>query len=123
MKARLFWSMLALLLCLAAPVMPTAMAADQAANSMQQDLKSMQSFNQLHENETGILKVKRQTQHRILFFMGIALLIGLLLTAGFGLAMVLGGKRVFVWHMLFAGASITLAIAHAVTSIIWFYPF
>lgn len=90
---------------------------------MQRDLSAMQQFNALHQDEVGILKVELKKKHEILFFMGIGLLIGLLLTVTFGLGMVLDGKPWFLWHMLSAGFSVTLAIAHAVTSIIWFYPF
>jgi len=95
----------------------------QSETSMQQDLRAIQTFNKLHEDETGILKVQAQKKHKILFLMGAGLLTGILTTVGFSLAMVLGGKQVFVWHMLFAGITTTLAIAHAVTSIIWFFPF
>lgn len=121
---RLFAVFLPLALIFAAPGLVQAeVASQQGQSSMQQDLSAMQDFNRLHQDEVGILKVKQEKQHKILFFMGIALLIVLLLTAGFGLSMVFGGKQVFVWHMLFAGISLTLALAHAVTAIIWFYPF
>ena len=106
---------------------PSLAAGDTQQKSndigMQRDLSAMQQFNALHQDEVGILKVELKKKHEILFFMGIALLIGLLLTVMFGLGMVLGGKPWFVWHMLSAGFSVTLAIAHAVTAIIWFYPF
>ncbi|HKJ83256.1 MAG TPA: hypothetical protein VJ961_04460 [Mariprofundaceae bacterium] len=112
-----------MLLVVALPTPSEAAAKQSAPSSMEQDLGAMQDFNKLHDDVSGLLKVKKKKQHKILFFMGIGLLVGLLLTAGFGLAMVLGGKQVFLWHMLFAGVTITLAIAHAVTSMIWFYPF
>jgi len=120
MKGRILFAVLSLLLCFGSS---PAMAEASSSSSMGQDLQAIQTFNKQHDNETGVLKVKQQTQHRILFFMGIGLLIGLLLTATFGLMMVLGGKQVFVWHMLSAGVTITLALAHAVTSIVWFFPF
>lgn len=106
-----------------------SLAADSAAQqqqsniNMQHDLSAMQQFNDLHQDEEGILKVKLKKKHEILFWMGIGLMIGLLLTVMFGLGMVLGGRPWFLWHMLAAGFSVTLAIAHAVTSIIWFSPF
>ena len=90
---------------------------------MQRDLSAMQQFNAVHQDEEGILKVELKKKHEILFFMGIGLLVGLLLTVTFGLGMVLDGKPWFLWHMLSAGFSVTLALAHAVTAIIWFYPF
>lgn len=123
---RLVAVFLPMLLLFAAPGLTHAEAApsQQAqGSSMRQDLSAMQDFNRLHQDEVGLLKVKQEKQHKILFFMGVALLIVLLLTAGFGLSMVFGGRQVFAWHMLFAGISLTLALAHAVTAIIWFYPF
>jgi hypothetical protein len=33
------------------------------------------------------------------------------------------GKQVFVAHMITAGLSVTLAIAHAVAALVWFNPF
>lgn len=97
--------------------------AQQGASGIQQDLGAMRDFNNLHQDETGLLKVSTKERHKILFWMGLGLIIGLLVTAGFGLNMVLGGRPLFIWHMLFAGISITLAIAHAVTAMVWFYPF
>jgi len=88
-----------------------------------EDIQAIQTFNKLRENEAGILKVEIQKKHKILFIMGICLLLGILTTAGLGLAMVLGGKPVFMWHMAIAGITVTLALAHAATAIIWFFPF
>jgi len=36
--------------------------------------------------------------------------------------MVVFAKPVFVAHMIFAGFSLTLAIAHAIVAIVWFFP-
>jgi len=47
----------------------------------------------------------------------------LLVTGGLGVAMGVYGKQVFVAHMICAGLSMTLAIAHAIVGIVWFYPF
>lgn len=66
---------------------------------------------------------ERREQHKILFFMGVFLLVSVLTTAGFGVSMAMLGKDVFVPHMIFAGLTVFLAIAHAVVAIVWFYPF
>lgn len=66
---------------------------------------------------------KVRDQHKILFYMGVALLIGVLVTAGLGVAMAILGKEVFVAHMLSAGVTVFLSIAHAVVAIVWFFPF
>jgi len=92
-------------------------------SSTSEDIKAIQTFNKRRYDEVGILKVEAQKKHRILFIMGVCLMLGILTTAGLGLAMVLGDKPVFMWHMAVAGITVTLAIAHAATSIIWFFPF
>ena len=69
------------------------------------------------------LKEKDTGKHQILFIMGVILILLILLTAGFGMAMALHGKDVFIPHTIFAGATVFLAIAHAVTSIVWFFPY
>ena len=64
-----------------------------------------------------------QKKHVIMFFMGVPLLILLLITAALGVAMVVYGKQAYMLHMIFAGLTVTLAIAHLVTGLVWFYPF
>ena len=73
--------------------------------------------------EHGVKAVSDHRRHQILFVMGACLLIGILATAGFGIAMALFGKEVFLAHMVSAGITVFLAVAHAVTSIVWFFPF
>jgi len=68
-------------------------------------------------------KIAEKRKHEILFFMGISLLVLLFLTGTLGVAMVAFDKDVFVAHMICAGLSLTLAAAHAATSIAWFWPF
>lgn len=62
-------------------------------------------------------------KHKILFAMGAALLFLVIATAALGVAMALFGKDVFVAHMITAGLSVFLAIAHAVTAMVWFFPY
>lgn len=59
----------------------------------------------------------------IMFIMGVALLLAVITTASLGLSMVLRGKEVFIAHMIGAGISVFLAIAHSVVAIVWFFPF
>ena len=66
---------------------------------------------------------ERREQHKILFYMGVVLLIFILLTAWFGVSMAMLGKEVFVPHMIFAGLSVFLSIAHGVVAVVWFFPF
>ncbi len=59
----------------------------------------------------------------IMFALAVPLLILLVITGGLGVATGVYGKRLFIPHMIFAGLSITLALAHAIAGIVWFYPF
>jgi len=70
-----------------------------------------------------VIKVSEKRRHEVLFLMGISLIVLLLITVALGISMVMFGKEVFVAHMLFAGLSTTLAIAHAIVAVVWFYPF
>ena len=82
----------------------------------------MKQFNQDGELIAPERAISTQRKHVILFWMGGALLILVLMAAGFGVAMGVFGKDVFVWHILSAGLATTLAIAHAVVAFVWFYP-
>lgn len=67
--------------------------------------------------------IETKRKHQILFIMGISLLVLLLITGSLGIVMAAFDKDVFVPHMIFAGLTITLAVAHAATSIVWFWPY
>ncbi len=101
----------------------TGSKAQPAASGTSADIMAIQTFNKRRYDELGLLKVEAQRKHKILFIMGVCLLLGIFTTTGLGLAMALGDKPVFMWHMAAAGITVTLAIAHAVTSMIWFFPF
>ena len=64
-----------------------------------------------------------EQKHQIMFYMGVFLLILIVTTAVIGLQMALFGKPLFVQHMISAGCTVFFAFAHAVTAIVWFYPF
>jgi hypothetical protein len=59
----------------------------------------------------------------IIFAMGAPLAVLLLITGGLGIATGIYGKHLFVAHMIFAGLTITLALAHAIVGLVWFFPF
>lgn len=69
------------------------------------------------------IQASLKEKHQILFFMGILLLIAIFATAILGISMAVYGKQVFVLHMVCAGFSVFLATAHAITAVVWFYPF
>lgn len=87
------------------------------------DLRVMQQFNQDKDTLSEVVKIPDREKHAILFGMGIALLILLISTAVLGIAMAVYGKQVFIAHMICAGLSVTLALAHSVAAIVWFFPF
>ncbi|MBL1261417.1 MAG: hypothetical protein COB33_012900 [Thiotrichaceae bacterium] len=67
--------------------------------------------------------IEDKQKHEVLFYMGVLLLILIVTTAVIGLRMALFGKKLFVQHMISAGFTVFLAFAHAVTAIVWFFPF
>ncbi|MEO5573716.1 MAG: hypothetical protein ABIR48_04455 [Gammaproteobacteria bacterium] len=94
--------------------------------SAQDNQRVLQAFESQTDKRVQLddaLAISTKQKHKILFFMGITLLIGVLVTAGLGIAMGVYGKPVFVAHMLSAGLTVTLAIIHAVVAIVWFFPF
>lgn len=96
-------------------LMPTAVYAVNDATEV------MQAFNKPEKPSEA--RATEKERHQILFIMGVLLLAAVLAAAGFGVAMAVFGKKVFVPHMIFAGITVFLSIAHAVTAIVWFYPF
>lgn len=97
-----------------------ARAADEAAPG--DSVSVMDAFTKPLEKRAE-QSPEEQSRHQILFIMGAALLALLLITATLGIAMVVYGKQVFVPHMIFAGLTVSLAIAHSVAAIVWFFPY
>lgn len=83
----------------------------------------MQAFTPKDDGDSGVIVVENKTKNIVMFVMGVPLLIFLAITGALGIAMGVYGKQVFVAHMIFAGLSITLAVAHAIVGLVWFYPF
>ncbi|MBI3772352.1 MAG: hypothetical protein HY272_06605 [Gammaproteobacteria bacterium] len=100
-----------------------AVAQTGPAKPGDDSLTVMQKFNEHSEAKGGVFKLTDKAKHQVLFVMGASLLVMIGLTAYFGLSMAFGGKDVFVGHMICAGLTVTLAVAHAVTSFVWFFPF
>lgn len=86
-------------------------------------LEVMQVFNQQAAEQAKANKLTDEEKHKILFFMGLGLLILLCVTAYLGVSMVVFNKQVFVPHMISAGLTVTLGLAHAVAAVVWFFPF
>lgn len=95
----------------------------QAEETGQSNTQVMQAFTSQEPSESEIVSVDDQTKRVVMFVMGVPLLILLLATGALGIAMGVYGKQVFLAHMICAGLSMTLAMAHAVVGVVWFYPF
>ncbi len=110
--------LLPLLLVIAAPV---SMA--QERQSVDDNKEVMEVFIQDALEKQTSNELVDEEKHKILFYMGIALLILLCTTAYLGISMVVFNQEVFVKHMISAGLTVTLGLAHAVVAIVWFFPF
>lgn len=109
-----------------ASVCATAAENSNTSESAPKNDGTMEVIGAFAKNEvvkSEIVAIPDQKKRLIMFFMGVPLLVFILVTAGLGIALGVYGKRVYVPHMICAGLSVTLAIAHAVVGIVWFYPF
>ncbi len=102
---------------------PVASTVDSAVNEAADRSSVLKSFVGSNRGELIASYDEQKNQHKILFYMGVVLLLFIFLTAGFGIAMGMLGKEVFVQHMVCAGVTVFLAIAHSVVAIVWFFPF
>ena len=117
MRIILFICSLSVALLLLSPVY----AAE--AESSNDSAQILEAFNKQHSDTERAKAVSDKEKQQIMFLIGVALFILVLITGGLGLAMGLFGKQVYVPHMIFAGLSVTLAIVHAIVGLVWFYPF
>jgi hypothetical protein len=113
------WLLLSILLLISAAPVAWADESPQKGDSVQ--LMEAFSRDATQIEDSNVLKDHKK--HVIMFLMGVPLLILILITGALGIAMVVYGKQVFMLHMIFAGLTVTLALAHLVTGLVWFYPF
>jgi hypothetical protein len=108
------------LLTFAAP--PVARAEDMSQNN--NGAQIIQAFGQQQMQRVNQDALSAHRKHVIIFLLGAPLIIMILVTGGLGIAMgVYGKQQLFAAHMICAGLTITLALVHAVVSVIWFFPF
>lgn len=100
-----------------------AVQAQEQSQRSDDSLAVMQVFNDKAAEEARAHEISDKQKHKILFFMGLGLLILLCTTAYLGISMVVFNKEVFVPHMISAGLTVTLGLAHAVAAVVWFFPF
>lgn len=117
----------AILLALSLLTLPFTVQAETMNSAVQQGENVMQQFaereQQAQHDDKSKIEADTRRKQRILFLMGIALLVSIFTTVGLGVAMALYNKPVFVAHMVCAGVSATLALVHAIVAVVWFYPF
>ncbi|MBL1277232.1 MAG: hypothetical protein COB30_014205 [Ectothiorhodospiraceae bacterium] len=97
--------------------------AEKKAAAEQDSASVIRSFASDKSAKSELVAIDDKTKHIVMFSLGVPLLLFLLATASFGIAMGVYGKPVFVPHMVCAGFSVSLALGHAVVGIVWFYPF
>jgi len=114
--------MLALLLALAACFTPLARAADDAQQN--NGAAVLEAFDkQQVQRVKQASELSDHSKRLIMFTLAIPLFVLLLITGGLGIATGVFGKKLFIPHMIFAGLTVTLALAHAIVGLVWFYPF
>lgn len=101
----------------------TSQTAQGTGKGSESGISVVESFQAKQSPEEGATSISDHEKGVIMFIMGVALLIAVITTASLGLSMALHGKEVFVAHMIGAGVSVFLAIAHSVVAIVWFFPF
>lgn len=83
----------------------------------------LQEFNAQNRSDIREKAIPLKEKQQIMFLLGVAVILLVIITGALGLAMGVFGKPVFVAHMVFAAFSITMAIVHAIVGLVWFYPF
>lgn len=84
---------------------------------------TLRGFTETEIAKSEFIDISDKQKHQIMFIMGAILLVTIIGAALLGIAMVVFGKQVFLAHMILAGISVFLAIVHAVTAMVWFFPF
>ncbi len=117
--------LLALLFAPLAPAADNAPApASPAASADGNGVELLNQFDaQQNKRVNGASALTDQNKHFIMFALSVPLFILLLITGGFGIATGVYGKKLYIPHMIFAGLTVTLALAHALVGIVWFFPF
>ena len=83
----------------------------------------IQKFTTQENIESEVITIDDQRKRQVMFAMGVPLLLFIIITVILGIAMGVYGKNVYIPHMVFAGLSLTLALAHAIVGLVWFWPF
>ena len=103
----------------------SVLAAEQSEieSAPESEAQVMQKFTSQEDTKSDIVTIDDQRKRQVMFAMGVPLLLFIIITVGLGIAMGVFGKDVYIAHMVFAGLSLTLALAHSIVGLVWFWPF
>jgi len=118
-----FFLVVSLMLLGTNSVFAASSAAADSQKFSDEDQQVIQSFTSKKHVESETVAIPDAKKKLIMFFLGVPLLLLIIATVSLGIAMGVYGKPVYVAHMVCAGLSLTLALAHAVVGLVWFYPF
>ena len=105
------------------PSAPSA-AAQSSGGDSSNGIALLEDFDrQQNQRVNGASQLTDHFKRVIMFSMSLRLFLLLLITGGLGIATGVYGKKLFIPHMVFAGLTVTLALAHAIAGIVWFFPF
>jgi hypothetical protein len=104
-------------------IMNVLPAHAEEAPSSGDSAQILQAFNQQSRKDIREKAIPLKEKQQIMFLLGVAVIVLVIITGGLGLAMGVFGKPVFVPHMVFAIFSIAMAIVHGIVGLVWFYPF
>lgn len=101
-----------------------AMARTTDGTSQTNGARVLEAFDQQQVNRVkNAGAISDHEKQVIIFAMGAPLAVLLLITGGLGIATGVYGKQLYVAHMICAGLTITLALAHVIVGLVWFFPF
>ena len=95
----------------------------ESESAAESEAQIMQKFTSEENVKSDIVTIDDQRKRQVMFAMGVPLLLFIIITVALGIAMGVFGKNVYIPHMIFAGLSLTLALAHAIVGLVWFWPF
>lgn len=100
-----------------------ANTASESDSGTESEAQVIQKFTSQENIKSEIVTIGDQRKRQVMFAMGVPLLLFIVITVVLGIAMGVYGKNVYIPHMIFAGLSLTLALAHAIVGLVWFWPF
>lgn len=100
-----------------------AAAQPESESVPESEAQVIQKFTSQENIKSDIVTIDDQRKRQVMFAMGVPLLLFIIITVSLGVAMGVFGKDVYIAHMVFAGLSLTLALAHSIVGLVWFWPF